>query len=182
MIGGFGLAAWAIQLGVRVTDQWGFWEFFWLQALRSVGMMIAMVASQQMSVASLPVSQMKDASGLINLTRNVGGAIGLALLTTVLGVQTKSHYLDITTAASTANAASVGLLDRFTTMMTESGAADPAAGARAYVAGMIRRQAEVLAFGDAFAVLAIACALAVGLALFVRPIRLDGRPQPEASD
>ena len=177
MIGGFALAAWAIQLGVRVTDQWGFWEFFWLQGLRSLGMMIAMVASQQVSVASLPVSQMKDASGLINLTRNVGGAIGLAMLTTVLGVQTRSHYLDLTTAASTANAASMGLLETFTTMMTESGAADPGATARAYVAGMIHQQAQVLAFGDAFAVLAIGCWVAVGLALFVRPIRLDGRPQ-----
>ena len=95
MVGGFALAAWAIQLGVRVTDQWGFHEFLALQILRGMGTMMAMIAAQQMSVSSLPVQMMKDASGLINLVRNVAGAIGLAVLTTILSHQNAVHYLDL---------------------------------------------------------------------------------------
>src|SRR3954471_19966527 len=95
MVVGFSLAAWAIQLGVRVTDQWGFNEFFVLQVVRGFGTMIAMIAAQQMSIATLPVTMMKDASGLINLIRNVAGAIGLAVLSTILSHQNAVHYMDI---------------------------------------------------------------------------------------
>lgn len=176
MIAGFTMAAWAIQLGVRVTDEWGFWEFFTLQAVRGLGVMIAMIASQQMSVASLPVTQMKDASGLINLTRNVGGAIGLALLTTILSHQTAVHYMELASAASTANAQSSALLDGLTQMMTAGGMADPESGARKAMGGMLYKQASVLAFGDAFAFLALGCWVAVALAFFTRPVRLDQPP------
>ena len=178
MILGFALAAWAIQLGVRVTGEWGFWEFFTLQVARGLGTMVAMIAAQQMSVASLPVTMMKDASGLINLVRNVGGAIGLAVLTTILSHQTAVHYLDITTAASTANAASAGLLDGLTQMMGARGAADPEGMAAKAMGAMIRREASVLSFGDAFAALAMGCWLAVALAFFTRPVKVDtGKPQ-----
>jgi DHA2 family multidrug resistance protein len=176
MIAGFAMAAWAIQLGVRVTDEWGFWEFFTLQAVRGLGVMIAMIASQQMSVASLPVTQMKDASGLINLTRNVGGAIGLALLTTILSHQTAVHYMDLASASSTANAQSAALMEGLTQMMTAGGMADPEAGAYKAMGGMLYRQASVLAFGDAFAFLALGCWAAMGLAFFTRPVRLDQPP------
>lgn len=176
MIGGFALAAWAIQLGVRVTDEWGFNEFFVLQAARGLGTMVAMIASQQMSVASLPVSQMKDASGLINLTRNVAGAIGLALLTTILSHQTAVHYMDLASAAGLANPASRGMLDGLTQMMTEGGMADPEGGARKAMGAMLHRQASVLAFGDAFAFLAMGCWAAVVLAVLAKPAKPGAAP------
>ncbi len=178
MVLGFAVAAWAIQLGTQITDEWGFWEFFALQALRGLGVMVAMIASQQMSVASLPVSQMKDASGLINLTRNVGGAVGLALLTTILSHQTAAHYMDLASASNMANANSAALLDGLTQMMTAGGLADPDAVARKAMGGMLHKQAAVMAFGDAFAFLAIGCWVAVGLALFTRPVKIQAGPAP----
>ena len=43
---------------------------------------------------------------------------------------------------------------------------------------MIRREALVLSFGDAFAALAMGCWVAVALAFFTRPVKVDtGRPQ-----
>jgi DHA2 family multidrug resistance protein len=168
---GFSLAAWAIGLGTRVTDQWGFSEFMVLQAARGLGTMVAMIASQQMSIATLPVSLMKDASGLINLIRNVAGAIGLAMLTTILGHQGAVHYADIAAAVSTANPTSQDMLAGLTGMMTESGMADPDGGARKAFSMMLHRQASVLAFGDAFWFLSLGCWLAVVMALFVKPAK-----------
>ncbi len=169
MVGGFALAAWGIQLGVRVTDQWGFAEFFTLQVARGLGTMIAMIAAQQMSVSTLPVSMMKDASGLINLLRNVGGAIGLALLSTILSHQTAVHYADIAAAANTANPTSVAMLEHLTAMMSASGMADPEGGAAKAFSGMLHKQASVLSFGDAFMFLAAGCWAAVALAFFAKP-------------
>jgi len=169
MIGGFALAAWAIQLGVRVTDEWGFREFFVLQVARGLGVMVAMIASQQMSIASLPVTQMKDASGLINLTRNVAGAIGLAMLTTILSHQNAVHFMDLASAANTANPTSSAMMDGLSAMMTKGGMADPEGTARKAMSLMMHRQASVLSFGDAFGVLALGCWAAAALALFARP-------------
>lgn len=177
MIIGFSLAAWGIQQGVRVTDQWGFAEFFILQVARGLGTMVAMIAAQQMSVASLPVTMMKDASGLINLVRNVAGAIGLAVLTTILSHQGAVHYMDLASAASMDNAASAGLMDGLTQMMGASGAADPNGMAAKAMSLMIHRQAAVLSFGDAFAALAMGCWFAVGLAFFVKPVSIDPAKQ-----
>lgn len=177
MVAGFSLAAWGIQQGVRVTDEWGFWEFFTLQVARGLGTMIAMIAAQQMSVASLPVTMMKDASGLINLVRNVAGAIGLAMLSTILSHQGAVHYMDIASAASAASAPSAELLNGLTQMMGAGGAADPNAMAAKAMSLMMHREAAVLSFADAFAVLSMCCWLAVGLALFVRPVPADA-PRP----
>ncbi|MCR5878097.1 DHA2 family efflux MFS transporter permease subunit [Phenylobacterium sp. J367] len=169
MVLGFALTAWGIQLGVRVTDEWGFWEFFTLQVARGLGTMVAMIAAQQMSVSTLPVSMMKDASGLINLIRNVAGAIGLAVLTTILSHQTAVHYADITAAASVANPQSSALYDALVGMMTAGGAPNPEGAAAKAIGGMMHKQAAVLSFGDAFAFLALGCWAAMFLAFFAKP-------------
>ena len=169
MVIGFSLMAWAIGLGARITDDWGFREFLMLQIVRGVGSMTAMVAAQMMTVATLPVTMMKDASGLINLIRNVAGAIGLAVLATILTNQTFAHYADITAAASTANPMSQAMMQGLTGMMTEGGMADPDSGARKAFSMLMRRQAVVLSFGDCFMFLSIGCWFAAFLALFARP-------------
>jgi MFS transporter, DHA2 family, multidrug resistance protein len=176
MVAGFGLAAWGIQLGVRVTDEWGFWEFFTLQVSRGLGTMIAMIAAQQMSVSTLPVSMMKDASGLINLMRNVGGAIGLALLSTILTHQTAVHYADLAAAVTITNPQSQGMLEGLTQMMAAGGVADPEGAARKAMGSMLHRQASTLSFGDAFMFLALGCWAAVGLAFFAKPGKLGAGP------
>ena len=169
LVGGFAMSGWAMQLAVHLTDQWGFAEFFVLQAVRGVSMMLAMVAAQQLSVATLPLHQMKDASGLINLTRNVAGALGLAMLSTILSHQGAVHFMELTSAASLANPTSSALMDGLTQMMSAGGLADPEATARRAMSGLLHRQAAVLSFGDAFAALAIACWIAAALGLFARP-------------
>jgi AcrR family transcriptional regulator len=130
---------------------------------------MAMIASQQMSISTLPVSQMKDASGLINLIRNVAGAIGLACLTTILSHQGAVHYADITAAVSTANPVGQDMMSGLTGMMSASGMADPEGGAQKAYSMLMRRQAMVLSFGDAFWFLSLGCWLAVVMALFVKP-------------
>jgi len=168
MVVGFSLAAWAIQLGVRVTDQWGFTEFFTLQVVRGFGTMIAMIAAQQMSIGTLPVTQMKDASGLINLIRNVAGAIGLAVLSTILSHQNAVHFMDIASAASQANPTTTDMMNGLSQMMTAGGMNDPDGTARKAMSMLMRRQAAVLSFGDAFGALSLGCWAAVFLAFFAR--------------
>jgi DHA2 family multidrug resistance protein len=179
MLLGFSLVGWSIGLGGRITDDWGFREFLTLQIVRGLGSMIAMIAAQMMTVSTLPVALMKDASGLINLIRNVAGAIGLAAIATILSHQTASHYQDIASAVSTASPQGQGMMDGLSSMM--GGLSDPEGGARKAFSMLARRQAAVLSFGDAFTFLSLGAWMAAGLALFARPAPQGAPVQPQGA-
>ncbi|HEY9235371.1 MULTISPECIES: DHA2 family efflux MFS transporter permease subunit [Phenylobacterium] len=166
---GFGLAAYGVGLGIRVTAEWGFWQFAALQAIRGLGVMIAMIAAQQLSVSTLPVTLMKDASGLVNLIRNVGGAIGLAMLTTILSDQTAVHLSELSAGMSIANQQAQDMLAGLTSMMEMQGVADPSGAAHKFLGMGLRRDASVLAFGDAFYFLAMGCVVAALLGFTATP-------------
>jgi len=172
MFVGFGLAAYGIGLGARVTEDWGFWQFAWLQALRGVGTMVAMIASQTLTVSTIPPRLMKDASALVNLTRNVGGAVGLAVITTILGHQAAVHYGDLTSAISIDNQTAAGMMNGFSQMMSVPGVIDPAAAGRKAFAGFLHQKALTLAFGDAFFWLAAGCGAAAVLGLLGKPAKM----------
>ena len=175
MFGGFMLCAWGMWDARLVTDDWGFWQFASVQALRGVGVMIAMIASQQVTMSTLPPHMVKNASGLVNLFRNVGGAFGLAFLNTSLTTNTAAHMSELTSRISQSSVEMqdmmTGIADRFSTSINPDGAAMKA------IYGMMQQQATTLAFGDAFAVLGIGCAVAAFVTLFARPVK----PNPSAA-
>jgi len=170
---GFSLVALGMWQGNYITENWGFAEFAVLQVLRGVGVMTAMVATSQMTMGSLPPAMIKDASGLVNLSRNVGGAIGLAVLSSVLGKQTAVHTSELTARISWSDLKGQEMLHNMTFMMANGGSLDPAGGARKAFMFMIHNQAQVLAFGDAFAVMTTCAVVAALLGLTTRPVSLN---------
>lgn len=169
MFVGFMLCAWGMWDAHAVTTEWGFWQFAGVQAMRGVGVMLAMIAAQQVTMSTLPDHMVKNASGLVNLSRNVGGAFGLAMLNTSLTQNTALHMNELTQAIPVTD-------DRMATMLAGmqerfAGSIDPAGAAMQAVYGMLQRQATTLAFGDAFALLAIACAFAAFVTLLSRPVK-----------
>ncbi|HEY1631555.1 MAG TPA: DHA2 family efflux MFS transporter permease subunit [Rhizomicrobium sp.] len=81
---GFSLFALSCWMMSGVTDNWGFWELFFPQALRGFSILLCIVPSVGMALNGVPPSELRYASGLFNLTRNLGGAIGIAMTTTWL--------------------------------------------------------------------------------------------------
>jgi len=76
---GAGLAASAFE-----TGQTDFNQMFWPQIARGVAIMFCLLPPTRLALGRLEASQIPDASGLFNLMRNLGGAIGLALIDTVI--------------------------------------------------------------------------------------------------
>ena len=166
---GFSLAAYGMWLGHAVTAEWGFWEFTALQALRGVGIMIGMIASQVLTVATLQQSMMKDASAIVNLMRNIGGAVGLAMLTTILGVQSRVHLTELSARVDQGSHQARAMLENLTRLYVERGLPDPDAAAVKVMSLMLQRRAALMAFADAFFWLAVASAVAACLAFFAKP-------------
>ena len=168
---GFMLAAWGMWDAHAVTPEWGFWEFAGVQTLRGVGVMLAMIASQNVTMSTLTPQMIKNASGLVNLARNVGGAFGLAMLNTVLTERTAAHMGEMTSRISTTSTQTADMLSGLVARFEELGLADPQGAAYASLYRMIHLQASNLAFGDAFAMLGFGCVIAAFIVLLAKPVR-----------
>src|ERR1700745_3620453 len=74
-----------------ITRDYDFYELLVPQILRGIGMMFAMVPTNNIALGTLAPDRVKNASGLFNLTRNLGGAVGLAIINEVLNDRTDLH-------------------------------------------------------------------------------------------
>jgi DHA2 family multidrug resistance protein len=66
-------------------------EMFWPQVLRGFAAMFCLLPPTRIALETLPHKQVPDASGLFNMMRNLGGAVGIALIDTVLYGRTSGH-------------------------------------------------------------------------------------------
>jgi MFS transporter, DHA2 family, multidrug resistance protein len=145
-----------------VTKDWDFWELLVPQILRGASLMLCMVPINNIALGTLPPERMKNASGLFNLTRNLGGAVGLALINTLLNDRWDLHLARLHESVQWGRSAAVETLSnltlRFGTLGSDAGQA-----ALKTLANMVRREALVMSFADVFLILtalflAMACA------------------------
>jgi len=164
---GFGLLAVGLAASAFQTRATDFDEMLFPQVVRGVAIMLCLLPPIRLALGHLPPEAVPDASGLFNLMRNLGGAIGLALIDTVIYGRAPviGERLGQALAAGDVEAAkTVGLpLDKFLAH-TPGTELEPAV--MAYVRGAVQRQATVEAINEAWAMVA-ALTLAGVLALLV---------------
>ncbi|WP_454625675.1 DHA2 family efflux MFS transporter permease subunit [Bradyrhizobium cenepequi] len=155
----FALGSWQMTW---ITRDYDFYELLMPQILRGVGMMCAMVPTNNIALGTLAPHLVKNASGLFNLMRNLGGAVGLALINQVLNDRTDLHISRLHDRVNWGNAAAVETLNMFTQRM--QGMGDSALMALKQLSQIVHRQAAVMGYGDAFFMLTV---FYVGLSLLV---------------
>src|SRR4051812_10062014 len=160
----FGLIVFAIGTYQMtwITRDYDFYELLLPQILRGVGMMCAMIPTNNIALGTLPPERVKNASGLFNLTRNLGGALGLALINTVLNERTDLHIARLQERVTWGNATATETLNMFTQRM--QGMGDAAVMAMKQLSQIVHRQAVVMGYGDAFFILTL---FYIGLSLTV---------------
>lgn len=145
-----------------ITREYDFYELLVPQILRGIGMMFAMVPTNTIALGTLAPERVKNASGLFNLTRNLGGAVGLAVINQVLNERTDLHIVRLQERVNWGNATATETLNMFTQRM--QGMGDAALMAMKQLSQIVHRQAVVMGFGDAFFMLTV---FYVGLSLLV---------------
>jgi DHA2 family multidrug resistance protein len=170
LILGFGIAATALGLWTNagLTAESGFWELALPQVLRGAGLMACIIPMTGIALGTLPPDRVQNASGLFNLTRNLGGAVGLALIHSQLTGSQDLHRQELATAVSNGHADVPGWLDQTAESLAAQGAADPSAAALARLAGLVERESLVMAFNNVFVLMALAFAMVLPLMLFTR--------------
>ena len=144
-----------------MTKDWDFWELFWPQIFRGIGLMIAFIPINNISLGTLPPERVKNASGLYNLTRNLGGAVGLAGLTTILNDRTDLHLARLHEAVTWSRPSALETLNNLATRFQSYGS-DAQAMALKQLTLLTHRQGVVMAFADVFFLLTL---LFVGLGI-----------------
>jgi DHA2 family multidrug resistance protein len=81
---GFLLFALGLSLSSFQPRTADFAEMFWPQVLRGIAIMFCLLPPTRIALGRLPEKEVADASGLFNLMRNLGGAIGIALIDTII--------------------------------------------------------------------------------------------------
>jgi DHA2 family multidrug resistance protein len=128
------------------------------------------------TMATLPQTEIGNASGIYNLMRNTGGSIGIAIMTTMLARNAQVHQAALTTHTTQYDTAYQQLIRQLTaTFSATMDAASAAQQAAASVYGMVVRQAMVLSYIDNFRILAFLCFLCVPSAFIFKRVR-DAKP------
>jgi DHA2 family multidrug resistance protein len=156
----FGFSLFALGLGLsafesRIAD---FDEMFWPQVLRGFAAMFCLLPPTRLALETLPHKQVPDASGLFNMMRNLGGAVGIALIDTVLYGRSSGHAdaLRQRLIAGDVSAAQAIGLDR---LPSDISAAGP----------MIEQAAFAASANEAWALLSAVALLGLLLIPFAKP-------------
>ncbi|WP_134498353.1 DHA2 family efflux MFS transporter permease subunit [Microvirga pakistanensis] len=153
---GIGFAAFAFGTWMMsgLTKDWDFWELFLPQVFRGVGLMICMVPINNIALGTLPPDRIKNASGLYNLTRNLGGAVGLALINTILNSRLDLHLQRLRESVNWGRSTAVEALNAMTLNFQALGT-DAGTAAIKTLSNMLRREATVMSFADVFLLLTV---------------------------
>ena len=139
-------------MATGLTKDWDFWELFVPQIMRGVGLMVCMVPINNIALGTLPPARLKNAAGLYNLTRNLGGAVGLALINTLLNDRWDLHLQRLRESVEWGSSTAVERLNNLTQKFHDLGS-DASVAALKTISNMLRQQALVMAFADIFMLL-----------------------------
>ena len=173
MSGFFIFAAGSWQM-TYLTQDWDFSQLLWPQIFRGVGMMLAIVPITNLALGTLAPERLKNASGLFNLARNLGGAVGLAALNTVLNDRIDLHLARLHELVGWGRQPAQEMLTKLTAHFQDFGS-DAQTMALRQLMGLARQQGIVMAFADVFLMLAVLFVVFGALAVVMRrPAAIPG--------
>ena len=108
----FGFALFALGIGMSAfqTSTTDAAEMFWPQVVRGFAIMFCLLPPTRLALGRLPAEAIPDASALFNLMRNLGGAIGLALIDTIIYGEAATRGAAIAARLKAGDAATAAML------------------------------------------------------------------------
>jgi len=148
---------------------------FWIpNMVRAVGQALTLAPLSAISLGSVAPQDAPAASGISNMMRNLGGAVGTALLATIVTKREQFHSNIIGQSVDLGREEVRSRIAQMTDYFLAHGVADPAAAHQQAIIALgnaVKRQALVLGFSDTFAVIGIVLVLAAIAILLTRKAR-----------
>ena len=146
------------------------------RVFQAVGMAFLFVPINTAAYAYLPREKNNAASGLMNLARNIGGSVGISVVTTLLDRRGQIHLNDMAAHLSPGNPALQSMVQGATRAMRAHGANAAHATQQAYalLQNTVQRQATMLAYVDCFWFLGVAIMAMVPMVFLMKKTRPGG--------
>lgn len=165
---GMSMMALSAYLGVGMTAEWRFNELFLPQVLRGAGLMFCMSSISIVAFATLPMNLVKDASGLFTLCRNLGGAMGLAMINTILQWRTTLHWSRMVEAVHAGRVETDTWLAQAQARLAGLGVPDATAAANRQLGDLVMREALVMSYADCLWVMMVIFCIGAVMPLLMR--------------
>jgi MFS transporter, DHA2 family, multidrug resistance protein len=174
---GFALFSASNFMNIYMTNDYATDQLFWPNVVRAIGQALVFAPLSAVATAGIEAENAGSASGLFNMMRNLGGAIGIAALQTLLTEREQYHSNVLSQSVSLFEQATRNRIDQLTQYFMNHGVIDRVdAVHRAYVAigKVVQKQAFILAFSDTFYLLGVALIVALMASLMLKkPDHLD---------
>jgi MFS transporter, DHA2 family, multidrug resistance protein len=157
----------------QLTPFTGDGDLFWPLFVRAIGTVLMFLPLNLSTIGPIPKHDVAKATGIFNLTRQLGGSIGVALLSTVLDRRMVFHKSVLSSHLSADDPHVVERVQQLTQLYASQDVAH--ARALTSLSGMVQQQASVLSFNDTFYIVA-----ALVLA-FLPLVFLLGKPAADAA-
>jgi MFS transporter, DHA2 family, multidrug resistance protein len=168
---GFALFAASNFMNIYMTNDYATDQLFWPNIVRALGQALVMAPLSAVATAGIEAENAGSASGLFNMMRNLGGAVGIATLQTILTKREQYHSNVLMQSVSMLEQATRNRIDQLTQYFINHGVADHAeATHRAVIAigRVVQKQAFILAFSDTFYLLGAALIVALVATLMLK--------------
>ena len=168
---GFALFGASNFMNIFMTNDYATDQLFWPNIVRALGQALVMAPLSAVATAGIEAENAGSASGLFNMMRNLGGAVGIALLQTLLTKREQYHSNVLMQSVSMLEQATRTRIEQLTQYFLNHGVVDRAeATHRAVIAigHIVQKQAFILAFSDTFYLLGAALIVALMAALLLR--------------
>jgi DHA2 family multidrug resistance protein len=138
-----------------------FWALLWPQILRGVAVMLCILPVTRLALEGWSAMEVPECSGVFNLMRNLGGAIGIAVIDTIIQSRTTGHFMALGRRLQGGDASAAALVGLPTQMFRghDMGPVDEMT--KAMVAPLIQRAALTQSLNEAWLLLAALFALAL---------------------
>ncbi len=142
----------------------------WARAYQAFGLAFLFVPINTASYTGVPPGKTNNVSALMNLSRNLGGSFGIAILSTILSRRAQYHTNTLGYYTTEYNPNYVEWMNRATQILQQKGASaiDAANQARGIMWGQVLKQSSMLAFLDAFYFLMILIICAMPLVFLLK--------------
>ncbi|HEX3919487.1 MAG TPA: DHA2 family efflux MFS transporter permease subunit [Caulobacteraceae bacterium] len=157
----------------HLDAQISFWDASQARLFSAVGLPFLFVTVTSLAYVGLKPEQNNQASGLMNVARNLGGTIGISLVQTLLAQRQQFHQARLTETLNGFNPVYTQSLNHAAAVLRAQGqpAATAQAAATAHLYQALTKQADMLSFVDAFHALMLVILLMIPLIFLMK-----GRP------
>jgi DHA2 family multidrug resistance protein len=142
----------------------------WARIFQAFGLALLFVPINVAAFSFVPKNKTNNATGLINLGRNIGASVGIALATTIVARRQQVHQQTLVSHLTPFDSAYRDMLNSSTQLLIQNGrsAAEAAAQAPGMLARLVQQQAGMLSFADAFFILGMVSLLVVPAVMLMK--------------